>query len=118
MAATRQVSADLFQGLNQPLYQKAHTPYASPEDLKRDESLDEQILEDLFEESFDDQDESEVSLIAENLDQILAHSLSQGQASPLQGQASLLQAKSSPFAETPKQVLQFSLNILSLHQLL
>ncbi len=100
--ATRQVSADMFQGLNQPLYPKAHTPYASPADLKRDESLDEQHLEELFEESFDDHDESEVSVIEENLDQILAHSLSQGQASPLQTPSaqSLLNAKSSPFAQS------------------
>ena len=99
--ATRQVSADLFQGLDQSIYPKAHTPYASPEDLKRDESLDEQDLEDLFEESFDDQDESDASLIAENLDQILAHSLNQGQASPLLNQAPL-QTKSSPFAPNNK----------------
>ena len=80
--ATRQVSADLYEGLHQ--YAQAHTPYATPQELQNQQgpSLDEQELEDLLEESFDE-DDSEVSRVEENLDDILAQSLSAGQRSPL-----------------------------------
>lgn len=94
--ATRQVNANIYQNLNQPVYQQPHTPYLLAEEVHKEESLDEQHLEELFEESFDEQYESEISEIEENLDQILAHSLNQGQRSPLTSNQVAHQASATP----------------------
>ena len=101
--ATRQVNADLYQNLNQPLYQQPHTPYLSVQEVQKEESLDEQHLEELFEESFDEQYESEISEIEENLDQILAHSLNQGQRSPLAHHQAPHQSESAYSHQVPAQ---------------
>lgn len=82
--ATRQVEASMYQGLNALASSQPHTPFLSPNEVRRDESVDEQYLEDLLDESLDDEaDESEVSAVQDNLDQILAQSITYGQSSPL-----------------------------------
>ena len=108
--ATRQVNADLYYGLKQPIYAKPHTPYLSPQEVHKDESLDEQHLEDLFEESFDDQDESGISQIDGNLDQILAQSLTHGQRSPLAIQPQINQPQINQLQINQPQINQPQIN--------